>query len=620
LVSLLKNIKSKKNIGQKSILLLLFFIYQFTYVNSQISPGDLTQAHSDLEGMSNCTQCHTLGDKVSNDKCLECHKFVRESINKNRGFHAVPSTKSKDCFACHSEHHGRKFNMIRFDKENFDHSITKFELSGKHIIIDCNSCHKPDFIENPELKKRPNSFMGLHSECKTCHDDVHTPTLGSDCKKCHDTNTFQPAPYFNHDDTDFTLKGAHKQVDCKSCHKEDETSPSNTKVTFAISSFSQCKDCHQDPHLGNIGNACTQCHTESSFTTFIGSKNFNHSKTKFELTGKHKTVDCFQCHKADKNPKTVFQDQLGVEQNNCAKCHDDVHDGKFGLDCAKCHSTEGFIAIKNMSDFDHSLTDYPLKGKHLAVDCKECHKGSFREAIDFQYCKNCHSDYHNGEFTQKESNIDCSSCHDLNGFSPSSFDFKRHEKSSFPLTGSHLATPCFECHKSDEKWEFRSIGKDCKDCHSDIHEGFISEKYYPDQNCSICHTTTTWNEANFDHSQTNWELTGLHQKTKCSSCHITRNENKILKQEFFGLSSNCVNCHENVHGEQFSIDGMTDCVRCHTTESWFPENFDHNTTRFPLEGRHAEIDCKACHKEDLVDGQAKMNFIIQKFECIDCHQ
>ena len=29
------------------------------------------EPHKDLEGMFKCTQCHVLGQKVSNDKCLD---------------------------------------------------------------------------------------------------------------------------------------------------------------------------------------------------------------------------------------------------------------------------------------------------------------------------------------------------------------------------------------------------------------------------------------------------------------------------------------------------------------------------------------------------------------------
>jgi hypothetical protein len=91
-------------------------------VVAQLSPGDLTTAHAALEGMSNCTQCHDLGNKVTNAKCLECHKEIKSLITKKRGYHASSVVKAQDCFACHSEHHGRKFEMVRFDEKAFDHA------------------------------------------------------------------------------------------------------------------------------------------------------------------------------------------------------------------------------------------------------------------------------------------------------------------------------------------------------------------------------------------------------------------------------------------------------------------------------------------------------------------
>ena len=69
----------------------------------QISPGDLTQAHAHLEGMSNCTQCHDIGSKVSNTKCLDCHKEIKSLVSSNKGYHAHRTVKSKDCFDCHSD-------------------------------------------------------------------------------------------------------------------------------------------------------------------------------------------------------------------------------------------------------------------------------------------------------------------------------------------------------------------------------------------------------------------------------------------------------------------------------------------------------------------------------------
>ncbi len=96
---------------------LLLSILTLTFGYGQISPGDLSQAHAELEGMSNCTLCHDLGDKVSDRKCLECHTDIQSLINKKSGYHAESSVKAKDCFECHSDHHGRKFDMVRFDEQ-----------------------------------------------------------------------------------------------------------------------------------------------------------------------------------------------------------------------------------------------------------------------------------------------------------------------------------------------------------------------------------------------------------------------------------------------------------------------------------------------------------------------
>ncbi|MCC6726954.1 MAG: hypothetical protein IT258_20805, partial [Saprospiraceae bacterium] len=45
--------------------------------------------------MSNCTQCHDLGDKVSNNKCLACHKEIKSLVDKKRGYHASKDVKAQ---------------------------------------------------------------------------------------------------------------------------------------------------------------------------------------------------------------------------------------------------------------------------------------------------------------------------------------------------------------------------------------------------------------------------------------------------------------------------------------------------------------------------------------------
>ncbi|MBT8180938.1 MAG: hypothetical protein KJO53_05055, partial [Eudoraea sp.] len=421
---------------------------------SQISPGDLSTAHSDLEGMSNCTLCHDISKKVSNAKCLDCHKVIKSLLSSNQGYHASSRVKNKDCFECHSDHHGRNFDMVRFDQNTFNHNLTGYALEGKHEEVDCRKCHAPDNIANSDIRKRKGTFLGLDDACLSCHDDFHQKTLSNDCLSCHNMNAFKPVTNFDHNETDYPLNGEHINVDCIECHQM--TTRNGVRFQeFTDLPFSDCKACHTDPHNNQLKGQCKQCHTETSFSRFIGKGRFNHNVTGFSLKGQHTSIDCFACHDRSSNPIAVFQDNIDITENNCVACHEDQHEGIYGTDCVKCHQESSFLALKDMDFFDHTITDYPLTGEHIDVDCTKCHVERFSTPIDFTACNNCHSDYHNGEFTDNGISPDCVECHSLdNGFDYSLFTLERHQTTSFPLEGAHTATPCFACHISedDERW------------------------------------------------------------------------------------------------------------------------------------------------------------------------
>ncbi len=609
---------------RKSLKHILFIFPLFVCITyGQISPGDLSEAHKELEGMSNCTQCHELGEKVINAKCLDCHDDIQALISDNKGYHANPKVVKQDCFECHSDHHGRKFDMVRFDQDNFNHDLTGYELEGQHDVIDCKECHMPDNIQNSKIRKRQNTFLGLEQECLSCHDDYHQQTLATDCRSCHGLDSFEPAINFNHDDTEYSLNGEHANVDCIECHQKTTRNDLEFQE-FTDIAFTDCKSCHDDPHNNKLPGDCKACHTETSFDLFSGQGKFNHNTTNFTLKGKHKVVDCFECHKETDNPLLVFQDNKKVEETSCIECHTDTHEGKFGLDCAKCHNEKSFLSLNNMDFFDHSVTDYPLEGNHLEVDCKQCHTGRFTEAIDFSACNTCHTDYHQGEFQENGLSPDCVECHSLEkGFDYSLYTLEQHQTTSFPLEGAHFATPCYACHVSedDDRWTFRNLGGDCVDCHLDIHKDYISESFYPDQNCTACHINESWTDLTFDHNLTDWALTGKHTEVDCRECHFIENaDNKsVATQNFTNLGSECASCHEDKHDGSFAIDGVTDCKSCHVTSSWFPEYFDHNTTNFPLEGKHTEIECSSCHTSSIENGKTVILYKINKFRCIDCH-
>ncbi len=63
-----------------------------------ISPGPLTKAHANLEGIANCNKCHEEGKKVSAARCLACHQAVAERIAAKKGVHR---NAGNDCVPCH---------------------------------------------------------------------------------------------------------------------------------------------------------------------------------------------------------------------------------------------------------------------------------------------------------------------------------------------------------------------------------------------------------------------------------------------------------------------------------------------------------------------------------------
>lgn len=519
------------------------FMYFIASGNSlaQISPGDLTSAHAHLEGISNCTKCHEVGKKVLASKCLDCHKEIKELIDLNRGYHSSSDVKSRECFSCHNEHHGRNFKIVRFDTAKFDHRDTRFELIGKHSSASCRSCHKNEFIKVKKSQKKSGTYLGLGTTCLDCHADYHQHTLSENCISCHNFNAFKPV------------------------------------------------------------------------------SGFNHQKTKFPLKGKHQAVDCLKCHKVTELNGTTFQKFSGIAFSNCTDCHKDVHENKFGSDCRKCHNEESFLKVAGLTSFNHDKTDYPLAGKHLNVECKSCHKQSLTARLKFNLCSDCHKDYHEGQLKKPGITTDCKDCHSLDGFKTSHYTVERHNQGSFQLQGSHLATPCFSCHKKGTNWVFKDLKKRCVDCHENIHQNAIDRKYFGDRQCENCHTVSLWSQVQFDHNSTDFKLNGKHGTAKCKQCHFKEAQDGTVKQLFSGLANRCLDCHTDIHYNQFDTKDNTSCTRCHGYERWKPVQFSHDKTRFKLDGSHKDLACSKCHKE-VSNGTVR--YIQYKFEditCSSCH-
>jgi hypothetical protein len=529
----------KKNILE----LFLLMVVSVFILPAQLSPGDLSSPHTHLEGISNCTQCHVLGNKVSGEKCLVCHTEVKDRISSNKGYHSSSEVTGKNCVVCHNEHHGKNFQLIRMDPEKFNHNLTGYSLSVPHAKKGCKDCHDSKYIVDQKIKTKKFTYMGVATECLNCHSDYHQKTLPVSCLDCHNPDAFKPA----------------------------------TK--------------------------------------------FNHSDAKFLLAGKHKTVDCIKCHKVETVDGKKFQHFTKLNFTGCISCHKDPHQNMFGQDCIKCHNNESFkdVNVNGGKNFDHNKTSFKLEGKHINIACVTCHKTKFTDPIKHEQCVYCHTDYHNKQFVKNGVAPDCSGCHTVNGFTLFSYTLEQHSQGAFPLRGAHEATPCTDCHKKDTKWNFKGIGSVCTDCHKDIHKSIIPVKYYSDSNCKVCHTENRWSNVSFDHSSTEFALTGAHLKQSCRTCHFKEDSKGIIQQKFSELNKDCTDCHDDKHFRQFEQNGTTDCLRCHDTENWKDSKFDHNNTGFKLDGKHINVPCVKCHKPQQEGSIFFVKYKLNDFKCESCH-
>ena len=533
----------------QSIFSLILILCLNGIVTAQISPGELSKSHAFLEGVSNCTKCHDLGNKVTRDKCLDCHKEINAGIIAKKGFHSSADIIAKDCFTCHNDHHGRNFKMVKFDKTTFDHTKTGFELKGAHAKEDCKgcnctSCHKPAFIKDPELKKRNSTYLGLGRECLSCHQDFHKGKMSPNCLSCHGFDTFKKAAGFDHNTTKFALLGKHKTVSCEKCHKPTVVN-GKSEIQYGGLPFNNCTSCHKDVHQDKFGQNCTKCHSEESFHIIKENGNFNHDKTDFKLLGKHLLLDCKKCHK-----KNLIDP---IKSEHCFDCHLDYHKNEFtknGIqtDCNQCHDNQNFTETSYTIE-KHNLSKFSLNGAHAATPCILCHKKqeNWTFAMIGTRCLDCHENKHKGfiseKFLPKE---ECTKCHNVNSWKLVTFD---HNTTDFRLEGAHLKQLCTDCHYRKNESEnivqkFENLSKECTGCHKNIHTTQFDINGKTD--CLRCHGQDEWKKIIFNHNSARFKLEGAHTKVKCEKCHKEVNGINGKYIEYKNNQLLCSDCHRKL--------------------------------------------------------------------------
>jgi hypothetical protein len=619
----------------------LLLLYLSMQARAQVSPGPLARAHQNLSGPANCTKCHAVSVRSPEFRCLDCHREIAAEIEQHRGLHATYSASGPigaSCVKCHSDHNGADFQLIHWQPTStgFDHTKTGYTLDGKHATASCRSCHNaqhiaPEFRSLLADKDLNHTWMGLSTRCGTCHEDKHQGRFGSDCARCHSTTDWKQTHFdttrFDHAKTPFPLTGKHRDTACDKCH----TPHASRQVRWSGIAFAHCSDCHTDPHQGQFKQGCDFCHSTSTWQHSRFETMFDHAKTAYPLLGKHLTVACVDCHRGG-------DFKAPIPHAVCADCHKpDPHNGQFahradGGRCESCHTVQGW-SPSTFTIAEHTKTGFPLTAPHVRVPCASCHipagqRTLFR--INFALCIDCHKDHHGGQFAAAPWRNHCEKCHTGLTFRSSTMTLTLHQETRFPLTGSHIAVSCDDCHKplrgsTVALFHFQQL--QCTTCHGDIHHGQFTacmqavDASSKPAGCEACHSTTQWNDlARFDHTTTRFALLGSHRAVACIDCHRPpAMELTLLHVTFSAAPRNCIACHENPHAGQFG-EKKDNCGSCHNSEKWRPSLFDHEKTVFSLQGGHQNVACSACHvNKRVVDGMLVLFYKPTPTACEACH-
>lgn len=224
-----------------------------------------------------------------------------------------------------------------------------------------------------------------------------------------------------------------------------------------------------------------------------------------------------------------------------------------------------------------------------------------------------------------------------------------------PLAKAHAnlegINNCTQCHAKGSQLS----PERCLSCHAEVKErldarhGFHGRLAPADLACNKCHhehqgrnaQLIDWGRGKdkFDHRKTGFPLEGKHAQTSCDQCHTDRllgdaairalRAKEPGRTTFLGAAVECAACHFDEHRGQLG----NACKTCHTEAGWKPApGFNHAKTEYPLQGKHAHVECLKCHARTL-DADAHKDAVVpprsevfQRFHpvshasCVDCHK
>ena len=327
-----------------------------------LSPGKLSSAHAELEGDANCSECHSTGQRLDTNACLSCHDDLRVRIRQQAGLHGR-EYRGQECGGCHVEHLGRSAQLVRWPggvQARFDHRQSGWTLKGAHASVRCEDCH------DSRNRRGAASFLGLKTECVSCHEDPHEARFaGAECVSCHNETDWIEVTNVKKNHPVLSLAGGHAKTKCEACHDKGNVEPP--------SAGSDCVACHAQVHEAKFGDRCENCHASIRWTGLpkkIGLR--AHPRTAFPLEGMHRDVACKGCH-SPKLPLSQRYRRLQFDQ--CADCHETCTAGASEAPTVSLATTSRGSGRPCSPSSSTAAPSSLSMARHQSVPCTGCHQG-----------------------------------------------------------------------------------------------------------------------------------------------------------------------------------------------------------------------------------------------------
>lgn len=418
----------------------IFFSYALlspaASIKTTLLPGKTTHGHYQME--MDCNACHTTGNSVSQDACLNCHAKELKASNDthpaskfldpaNAG--RLKDVDAQNCITCHREHVEDQTTTMGVtlpaDYCFHCHQET-LKTRPSHANFAFDSCATAGCHNYHDNRALYENFLLKHTGEADYLEDPRTlllakPESSSSTAKSLLDRAQADGPKESHTDEilDQWATTAHALggVNCSGCHevaigtdasgdKKDDVKDASDDVKMPWSdkvSHQVCDTCHKNQTEGFLAGKHGM-----RLSRDLAPMTPGEARLPMHVDAAHQTLSCTACHDDHQF------DTKHASVDACLKCHNDDHSNAFkssshfalfekemagetaagtGVTCATCHmprmeNPDGTVSV------DHNQNNNLRPNEKMIRDvCMKCHGLAFSidSLADFDLMKNCYS-------------------------------------------------------------------------------------------------------------------------------------------------------------------------------------------------------------------------------------